>query len=337
MDSLLEKHGAYAISTRFFNWGEPLLNKRTPEFVVASRSFLMRASISSNLSLPIDATALVESGLDYLIMSIDGTTQETYQKYRKGGNLSLVMENVRRLVDAKKKLNSFSPYLVWQYLLFDHTLKEMDSALQIAKELGVNEINFTDAYDVSFGDPSITRPPSPPKKQHILHYDGRAVMQTAKQLASNLNEKIESAWEVKWIDRLTERDNAIYHGKTCQWLYNDMVMDALGNLLPCCYVPKRTAVSVFGNINDAGDHFNCEHYKFSREYFANQQGFKKSEIGFSREVDKKNFLATLCLTCPNKGSIPNVSTRQLPAYFAYADTHGALDREAVVRLATWDE
>lgn len=152
-EALLNRYGAYAISTRLFNWGEPLLNKKTPAFVEASRRFLMRVSLSSNLSVQFDPDALVSSGLDYLIMSIDGATQETYQKYRKGGNFSLVLENVRRLVDAKKRLNSYTPYLVWQYLVFDHNLGEMDQALHMAKELGVNEVNFGEPNSVSFFDP----------------------------------------------------------------------------------------------------------------------------------------------------------------------------------------
>ena len=87
-------------------------------------------------------------------------------------------------------------------------------------------------------------------------------MQTAKQLLANLDERIESSWEIKWLDRLIEKGNAVHDGKTCQWLYNDMVMDALGNLMPCCFEPKKAVVSVYGNIDDAGDHFNSEHYKF---------------------------------------------------------------------------
>lgn len=111
LDTLLENYGAYAISTRYFNRGEPLLNKQTPKYVAASRKFLTRTSISSNVSLPFDAEALVASGLDYLIMSIDGATQETYQQYRKRGDLGLVLENVRKLVAAKKNCIRTLPIL----------------------------------------------------------------------------------------------------------------------------------------------------------------------------------------------------------------------------------
>ena len=112
---------------------------------------------------------------------------------------------------------------------------------------------------------------------------------------------------------------------------------SLGNLMPCCFEPKQAVVSVYGNIDDAGDHFNSEHCKFSREYFANQQGFRESEIGFSREADGKNFLATLCISRPAKNSLPNVNVHQLPAYFSYADTCAIIHREAVTRLVSWDE
>ena len=38
-----------------------------------------------------------------------------------------------------------------------------------------------------------------------------------------------SYWEIKWLDRLIEKGNAVHDGKTCQWLYNDIAwkLDAL--------------------------------------------------------------------------------------------------------------
>ena len=332
LDTLLENYGAYAISTRYFNWGEPLLNKQTPKYVAASRKFLMRTSISSNVSLPFDAEALVASGLDYLIMSIDGATQETYQKYRKRGDLGLVLENVRKLVAAKKKLDSYTPYLVWQYLLFDHTLPEIDMALQMAKDLGVNEINFTNAYDVSAFDPAITKPASPPMKQHILHFDGRAVMQSARSSASDLDERIETAWDVGWSGRYIDQHH-LPQGQTCQWLYNDMVMDALGRVFPCCYVPKKQ--TIYGKLKDGVDLFNTRDFKFSREYFSDPSRFKQKNGGYTRIRDGERFEPTACLTCPAKNSLPNINLRQLPAYFAYADTQAVFSKESFAELAKW--
>jgi MoaA/NifB/PqqE/SkfB family radical SAM enzyme len=66
--------------------GEPFLNKSFLEFVKYAASKNLYTATSSNAHYFTDemAKATVESGLDRLIISIDGTNQETYSKYRKG-------------------------------------------------------------------------------------------------------------------------------------------------------------------------------------------------------------------------------------------------------------
>ena len=55
------------------------------------------------------ALNIIKSGLDRIIISIDGTTQEVYEKYRKGGLLSKSIEAIKFLKEAKKELNSKTP------------------------------------------------------------------------------------------------------------------------------------------------------------------------------------------------------------------------------------
>ena len=76
--TFLEKFGPYATHILFYNWGEPLLNKLTPQFISMARKYLLATSISTNLgAMNIDLEQLVLSGLDYMIVSIDGATSNT--------------------------------------------------------------------------------------------------------------------------------------------------------------------------------------------------------------------------------------------------------------------
>ena len=62
--------------------------------------------ISSNMSVQLDDAAieeLVRSGLDTIMLSLDGATQATYQEYRRNGNLAVALDNLRRLVAAKRR------------------------------------------------------------------------------------------------------------------------------------------------------------------------------------------------------------------------------------------
>ena len=102
-DALLEEMGQYLFMIMFYNWGEPLLNKALPDFVSKAHSQGIQTEVHSNLSLPIDqgrAEALLAAGLDTLVGSIDGFSQESYQVHRVGGDLALI-EHPHHLQDAR--------------------------------------------------------------------------------------------------------------------------------------------------------------------------------------------------------------------------------------------
>jgi MoaA/NifB/PqqE/SkfB family radical SAM enzyme len=97
----------YCISFFYFQ-GEPYLNPEFLEMVKYASQKNIYTATSTNAHYLTDENArkTVESGLDRLIISIDGTTQEVYQQYRIGGNLEKVIEGARNIVKWKKALNS---------------------------------------------------------------------------------------------------------------------------------------------------------------------------------------------------------------------------------------
>jgi radical SAM protein with 4Fe4S-binding SPASM domain len=104
-----------------------------------------------------NARKTVESGLDRLIISIDGTTQETYEQYRVGGNLNRVIEGAENIIKWKQQLNSSTPHVIFQFLVVkpnEHQLQEMQL---LAKKIGVQELRFKTAqvYDYEHGNPLI--------------------------------------------------------------------------------------------------------------------------------------------------------------------------------------
>ena len=128
----------------FFDWGEPFLNRELlPMIRYAKRRYPhIRIIVSSNLNIPhfseTQAEEVVRSGLDRLIMSIDGATQEVYAKYRVGGKLAEVFRNIRWLMEAKRRLQARTPAFVWNYLVFRHNEHEVEKARELAASFGVD-------------------------------------------------------------------------------------------------------------------------------------------------------------------------------------------------------
>ncbi|RYD74464.1 MAG: radical SAM protein, partial [Sphingobacteriales bacterium] len=136
--------------------GEPYLNKAFFDYVTYATSKNMYVATSTNAHYlnDVNAKKTVESGLSRLIISIDGTTQETYKSYRVGGKLDKVLEGAKNVVEWKRKLKSKTPHIIFQYLVVKPNEHQTDDILKIAKEIGVDEVKFKTAqvYDYENGN-----------------------------------------------------------------------------------------------------------------------------------------------------------------------------------------
>lgn len=135
----------------FYFQGEPYLNPDFLKMVSYASSKKIYTATSTNAHYLTDENArrTVESGLDRLIISIDGTTQDVYQQYRVGGKLSKVIDGAKNIVAWKKKLNSRTPYIFFQFLVVKPNEHQIGDIKKLAKECGVDEVRFKTAqvYD----------------------------------------------------------------------------------------------------------------------------------------------------------------------------------------------
>ena len=137
---LLDDVGKYLVSVNLFNWGEPLLNPRITEIVELIHSRGIWTVLSTNLSINNKKTLenLCNAGLDFMFVSISGSSQETYEKYHRGGKLDLVLENIRHIVQYRRNNNLQNPIVEWKHLVFKHNEGEVDDAKRLAKNVGVD-------------------------------------------------------------------------------------------------------------------------------------------------------------------------------------------------------
>jgi len=144
----IHQHLLYLI---FYFQGEPYLN---PEFLdmvqyASSKNIYTATSTNAHYLKDINAKKTVESGLDRLIISIDGTTQDIYKQYRVGGDLSKVLEGAKNIIKWRKILKSKTPFVFFQFLVVQHNEHQIEEIKKIAKEIGVDEVRFKTAqvYD----------------------------------------------------------------------------------------------------------------------------------------------------------------------------------------------
>src|SRR5579863_156033 len=127
--AFLDRYGPYAVQITLCNYGEPLLNPHTPEFIRLAKNYLLLTTLSTNMTARrFDAEAYAASGLDFMTVSLDGATQGVYERFRKKGDLDLAFANIRSLVEAKRRLGKSRPFISWQFLAFEHNVHEVETA-----------------------------------------------------------------------------------------------------------------------------------------------------------------------------------------------------------------
>jgi radical SAM protein with 4Fe4S-binding SPASM domain len=139
---LIDELGDRVIYLVLYNQGEPYINRQFNEFVAYAKQRGLYVTTSSNAHYfdPPTAEAAVASGLDTIIISVDGATPETYSHYRVGGSLEKVLQGTRNLVAAKKRLGSKTPYIYMQFIVMKHNEHELAVMEKLAAELGVDRL-----------------------------------------------------------------------------------------------------------------------------------------------------------------------------------------------------
>ena len=199
--------------------GEPLINQKFGEMVKYARSKNILTSTSTNAQLinSTKAKELVESGLDKIIISMDGATQETYEAYRVGGKLEKATGAIKLLNHWKNELKSATPFIEIQFIVFGTNEHEMKAMRRLAKELHADRLAFKSAQIYNFEN-------------------GSSLMPKNKKYA-----------------RYKMGENGKYHIKStlpnrCQRLWEGAVLTSRADILPCCF--DKDSHYRFGNIHE---------------------------------------------------------------------------------------
>ncbi len=146
---LIDEVGDYLLLIVLWNWGEPFLNPDIFRMIkyAKSKNIIIHCSTNGNVRFNEKMTEeLLDSGLDTLIVAVDGATEETYRKYRKGGSLQKVLTNIRTIVNAKKRKGIETPRLNLRFVVMRQNEREIPLIKKLARELDVDYLTFKAVY-----------------------------------------------------------------------------------------------------------------------------------------------------------------------------------------------
>jgi radical SAM protein with 4Fe4S-binding SPASM domain len=146
--NLVDEVKHYVFLIVLYNSGEPFMHKdvyRMIEYAHAHKISVVTSTNGHFFHSGTNAQQLVLSGLDVLIVSVSGTSQEIYARYHVNGNIGRVIAGLKKISEAKKALKRDTPAIILRYLVFDYNRGELGTAKRLARELGVDYLNIRPA------------------------------------------------------------------------------------------------------------------------------------------------------------------------------------------------
>lgn len=215
---ILREVAGHVFYINYYFQGEPFLHPDFLELIRQAKKHRIYTATSTNAHF-IDekkAEEIVKSGLDRLIISIDGITQKNYEQYRVHGDLSKVISGTEHLVIAKKRLNSSTPHLIFQCLAVKPNENEIPAIINLGHEIGVDEIRIKTAqlYDYKHGNPLM--PSNEEYSRYKLQKDG--------------------TYSLKYKT-----------GNSCWRMWSGSVITWDGKVVPCCF--DKDAVHQLGDLS----------------------------------------------------------------------------------------
>lgn len=246
--AFIDQIAPHTLKIMLYNWGEPFLHKDILEMIAHAHKRRIATALSSNLNrLPkAGAEAVVRSGLDDMIVSCDGLSQETYETYRVGGKLEDVLANMRAIAETRKRLGRKSPVIEFQFLVFEHNEHEVPEVERTARANGADFVRVMPPY-IGKNKAGIQPARDPYFRRNYSEEDEPDPFERDADL-----------------DTLAARNPPPL---SCFWPWRSMVVNWNGQADPCCF---KNYHQPFGNVFEQpfDEVWNNDIYRYSRRWIA---------------------------------------------------------------------
>jgi len=165
----------YLLFLVMWEWGEPFLNPELPDMIRYASDRGIKTVTSTNAHFLHDSAYLeriLSSGLSTLIIAIDSLKSDSYEYYRRGGNLEKALAGLENVVALKEKLHS-ATRINLRMVLMKSNENERDDMRRLARRLKVDTFTVKTAFPnrgASLNDELIV--PTNPEHRHYAYKPG---------------------------------------------------------------------------------------------------------------------------------------------------------------------
>lgn len=216
--------------------GEPLTNPQIFDIInyAKKRGILIGFATNATLMTQDAAKKIILSDVDWVNISLDGATKETYEQIRIGANFDVVINNIKNFIALLAKRNK--PEVSIWFLAMKSNIEELPGLISLAAGIGVKNICVQTIH--YWGSPDWKRNML---QENIL--DGSARLRQILSEASRVAKKKHVKFSYSNIPGGKRK-------RICQWPWKSCYITADGYVTPCCMHGSNSEIINFGNLFD---------------------------------------------------------------------------------------
>jgi|SoiMethySBSTD1v2_1073268.scaffolds.fasta_scaffold407616_2 MoaA/NifB/PqqE/SkfB family radical SAM enzyme len=213
---VVDELAPYLYTMNFNGSGEPLLHPKIVEMIEHGAAKGLWMDVFTNFQLLRNdiIDALPGSGLNRILISLDGTDKETYESYRIRGSFERIVQNIRRLVEKRDATPKSRLVIDIQFVAMKQNEHQIEDIQRLVKELGADSLIIKRTFLFQgTGDTQKTLSYLPESEALSLYKKDQLRPDDAKN-------------PIEW--------KGAEH-KICELLWTSSVLLADGRVSPCCF------------------------------------------------------------------------------------------------------
>jgi len=225
---------------------EPFMTPDMEKYIAYAKNIgIPFVSLCSNMMLINDkiVKCLVDQKIDEIILSINGYSEENYNRIMYKSNYQIVMNNLKKITDYKKQMNSKYPKIRINTILMKSNILEFDKLIEIVHEYDVDLIRF-----IPLREHDYPNDPNESKKEEISNIPTDILDKVKSNIISMINELKQEGISVtipaSFINTGASTEKRKINNKSCCFPYYHYGIRHNGEVEACIRDPR----GIMGNF-----------------------------------------------------------------------------------------
>ncbi len=241
-------------------WGEPTIHPHFKEMLeIINRHGARKYFCSNGMNLKKIKDAIFDYKVDVFAVSLDGATDETNSRIRRGSKIEQITADLKDIVAEKKRRGLTYPYINFVFCAMKSNIDELPDMVRLAAEIGLDEVKAV--YLTVFNEEMLNETLWGSEEKV------RAVFNETERLGDELGISVK-------LPHIVGEDVAgDHHHKECFVAWRDFFLGSDGYVRPCMSTPIK--FFKYDKNADFMSMWNSEEYQKYRRFVNDEQNMDK--------------------------------------------------------------